>query len=357
MAGPASPQAAAPKETPESKPPAKDSRPRLLVLPVIYYTPETRLALGAGGVLNYRFGGHKEKTRPSSLWLLAVYTMNSQIQLQLRPEVYLPLNSFILTAVLNYSRFPQAFYGIGSRVPASAAEPYTPETIGLQMSLKRKIAGSVFGGVQFQREKTIIQKTKPGGLLASGDFLGSSGGVISGLGVSINWDDRDNVLFPRRGSYFQLVADFYNSFLGSDYHYSTSRLDLRTYIPVTALHVLALQLLLRNVGGTPPFYELSMLGGAWIMRGTYSGQYRDHALLAVQAEYRMRIWRRIGAAGFIGLGDVGTTLRAIKLNRLKYSLGGGLRYRLDSHEGTNLRLDFAWGKASTGFYMTVQEAF
>jgi outer membrane protein assembly factor BamA len=352
-AQPASPEEAEAK----SADAAKSFKPHFVFLPVLYYTPETRLAIGAGGVINYRFGADKEKARPSSLWVLFVYTLNSQIQMSLKPQVYFAKNSFILDAVLKYSLFPQKFYGIGNDVLPSAAEVYTPETYGFQLSLKRRVVGAVFGGIEYQLEKTIIQKVEPGGLLASGAIFGSQGGTISGLGLSINWDNRDNVFFPRRGSYFQLVADFYSRPLGSDYHYTVSRIDLRTYIPVFETHVVALQAYLRNMGGTPPFFELSMLGGASIMRGTYAGQYRDRALFAIQAEYRLPVWWRFGAVGFFGLGDVGSSLRAIKLNRLKYSVGGGLRFKMDTREGTNLRLDFAWGKASTGIYATVQEAF
>jgi outer membrane protein assembly factor BamA len=352
------PQAADPQKAGNKEQnPVKSSKPHVIFLPILYYTPETRLALGTGGVLNYRLGRDKGKARPSSIWFLAVYTLNNQFQLGLKPEIYLPHNSFILSANLQYEWFPQTFYGIGNDVPASAAESYTPEMKGIQFSIKRRVFGSVFGGIQYQIKKTIIQKVKPGGLLASGDIPGSTGGVTSGLGLSLTWDDRDNVLFPRRGSYLQFVADFYSAPLGSDYHYSASRFDLRTYIPVRETDVLALQAFVRNMGGNPPFYELSMLGGAYLMRGTYTGQYRDKALLAFQAEYRMHVWKRIGAAAFAGLGDVAPTLLEIKLNRLKYSLGAGLRFKLDTREGTNLRLDFAWGKHSTGFYMTVQEAF
>jgi outer membrane protein assembly factor BamA len=351
-------RAGGPQEVKNKEPEAdKEFKPRVLLLPLIYYTPETRLALGVGGVLNYRLGQDKGHARPSSLWLLMVYTMNNQIQLQLRPEIYLSKNTYILNATLKFERFPQRFYGVGNDVLVTAAEVYTPETIGFHLSVKRKVIGSVFGGIQYQLQRTLIQKVKPGGMIAQGDIPGSAGGIISGLGMSINYDNRDNLFFPRRGSYVQFVADFFSSPIGSDYHYSTSRLDLRTYVPVFSTHVLAFQVSLKNMGGNPPFYELSMLGGASMMRGNYSGQYRDKALFAVQAEYRLPVWKRFGAVAFAGLGDVGETLRAIKFNRLKYSLGGGLRYRLDSREGTNLRLDFAWGKASTGFYMTVQEAF
>jgi hypothetical protein len=332
-------------------------KPHIILLPIVYYTPETRLALGAGGVLNYRLGREKEKARPSSLWLLLIYTQNSQIQLQLRPEIYLSNNSYILNATVKYERFPLKFFGIGNDVSPAAAEVYTPETIALSLSLKRRIIGNVFGGIQYQLEKTIIQEVEAGGLLASGLITGSTGGVISGLGLNLSWDNRDNVLFPRRGSYLQVVAESFGSVLGSDYHYSVSRIDLRTYVPVMTTHVLALQVYIRNMKGNPPFYQLSMLGGPSIMRGTYSGLYRDKTLLAVQAEYRMPVWKRFGMVGFVGMGNVAAGLGSIELDHLRYSLGGGLRYKIDSREGTNLRLDLAWGKASHGLYMTVQEAF
>jgi hypothetical protein len=356
--GVAAAQTAPPQETEKKEAKAdRTFKPHLLLLPVISYSPETRLALGAGGILYYRLGQEKGKTRPSSLGLLMVYTMNNQIRLQLKPEIYLTKNAYRLNATLRFERFPGKFFGIGDDVPASAAEDYTPQTIGLQLSVKRKILGSVFAGVQYTFEKTSIRKVTPGGLLEQGTIPGSTGGVISGLGLSVNWDNRDNIFFPRRGSYLQFSADFFNPAFGSDYHFSTTSLDLRTYVPVFSTHVMAFQFLTRDIGGSPPFYELATLGGASILRGNFSGQYRDKALLAVQAEYRLPVWRRFGAAAFVGLGNVGPALRDINLSRLKYSLGGGIRYRLDSKEGTNLRLDFAWGKARAGFYATVQEAF
>jgi hypothetical protein len=350
----ASPADAPPVKEPD---PAASTKLHIIVLPVIYYTPETRLAFGAGGLLNFRLGKEKKNTRPSSLGLLAIYTLENQVQLSLRPEIYLPGNAFVVNADLKYDRFPQNFYGIGNDV-SGASESYTPGTFGFKISLKRKIFGSLFGGVNYQFENTVIQKVKTGGMLDSGTIPGSEGGVISGLGISLNWDDRDNVFFPRRGSHIQLAADFYSSAFGSDYSYSASRLDLRTYIPLFETHVLALQGYVRTIGGgAAPFYELSMLGGPYIMRGTYTGQYRDNAQLTVQAEYRFPVWRRLSAAGFTGVGNVAPTLGELLHTSLKFSVGGGFRFRLDKREGTNVRLDFAWCGASTGLYMTIQEAF
>lgn len=334
----------------------KKIKPNIVILPVIYYTPETRLALGAGGVINYRFGNDKKHTRPSSLWLLGVYTFKNQLQLSLKPEVYLTKNAYILGASLKYERYPRDFYGIGDSV-GGGGESYTPESFGLHLSVKKNFFKSLYAGLQYHVEKTTIQRVVTGGLLDTGDYVGREGGVLSGLGFSINWDTRDNIFFPRHGWYIQTSADFYNRAFGSDYHYSATSLDIRTYLPVLAKSVVALQLCMRDMDGDVPFYELAMLGGATMMRGNYNGKFRDKALLAVQSEFRVPVWKLFSAVAFTGLGNVGPTLRDIRLRHLKHSFGAGLRIRLDKKEGTNIRIDYAWGNHSTGLYMTVQEAF
>jgi hypothetical protein len=62
-------------------------------------------------------------------------------------------------------------------------------------------------------------------------------------------------------------------------------------------------------------------------------------------------------AGFAGVADVFPRLAEFRVDRLKYSVGTGLRYMVNKREGTNLRLDMAWGKESFGLYFTAQEAF
>jgi hypothetical protein len=348
------------KNKPESAKPdpkKKSWAPHFILVPDIYYRPETRLAVGIGSFANYRLGKDKENTRPSTIGLTVLYTMNKQMRISLRPEIYLGGNSYILSGALNYSIFPTRFYGIGNNIPSSQAETYTPDTLGFQLSVRRKFFENFFAGIQYQFRKTIIEKVEPGGMLSSGTITGSQGGIISGLGLGLSWDNRDNIIFPRRGRYFQLAADVFGGYLGSDFNYAAFRLDLRTYIPMFEKHVLALQVFMRTVAGDAPFYDLSNLGGAWIMRGTFNGRYSDKSLLAAQAEFRLHVWKRISAVGFAGLGDVAPKVTAFTFNPLKYSLGGGLRYRIDSREGTNVRIDFAWGRGSTGLYITLLEAF
>src|SRR5512140_2679908 len=62
---------------------------RLIGIPFIYYSPETKLAFGAGSMLNFRAGRFKEATRTSSVWAFASYNLARQFTFLLKPEIYL----------------------------------------------------------------------------------------------------------------------------------------------------------------------------------------------------------------------------------------------------------------------------
>jgi hypothetical protein len=337
--------------------PADAAKPYVIWLPVIYYTPETRLAVGAGGMLGFRLGHQDDQTRPSSLPFVFVYTQNKQLELVVDPDIYLPGNKYLLSGTLRFERMPQDFYGIGYAAAGSAPESYTPHAIGLVASVKKRYLGHLWAGVQYEFDRTTMKAAQPGGLLSSGAVTGSGGGIVSGAGVSVTLDTRDNVFFPRRGHFLQATADRYGRALGSDFSYTSAKLDLRAYRPVRTFDVLAAQVYLKSQGGAPPFYELSMLGGDALLRGYYRGRYRDMAVVVAQAEYRAHIWKRVGAAAFAGLGEVCAALDRCSARDVLPSAGGGLRIKLDPKGGTNLRVEYAVGRSSRAFYVTVQEAF
>ncbi len=359
-------QTAAPPQETTTKPPedaAKDGKdkkykPFFIFLPDVSYRPETKLGFVLGGFARYRLGKNKERTRPSSLGLTFAYTMNNQMRIGLRPEVYFPGNTYILNGNLSYSYWPTVFFGIGNNNPASAAESFTPKTVNFLLSLKRKLRESFFAGIEYQFRKTTIEAVEPGSLLSSGTIPGSQGGIMSGIGFNLTSDTRDNIFFPHRGRLIIFSADFLGGLFGSDYRYSAFRLDMRAYLPVFGKNVLAFQALVRTVAGTAPFYDLSSLGGSNIMRGLFAGQYSDKSMVVLQSELRIHVWWRFGAAVFAGTGDVAPTLTSFTFNPFKYSLGGGIRFLIDKRENSNIRLDYAVANGgSNAFYFTILEAF
>jgi outer membrane protein assembly factor BamA len=337
---------------------SKDAfKPRLIAIPFIYYSPETKLAFGGGGVLNFRAGRRKDETRPSTVWAFGTYNLARQFQVVVKPEIYFERNSFLLSGNIRYERTPQNFFGIGNDMPSTAEESYTPRIVTIQVGVKKKFLGHFFAGVLFDFEQMTMEKVEPGGILSSGSITGSRGGLLSGFGVGLDWDTRDGVLYPRKGVFFQLTANTYGAMTGSDFTFTSLKLDCRKYFLVAPDQVLALQAYIRSTAGEVPFHQLAFLGGESLMRGYYKGRFRDKDILAVQAEYRVMVTKRISVAGSAGLADVFPAFAEFKLKKIKYSVGTGVRYMVNKREGTNLRLDMAWGKASFGLYITAQEAF
>lgn len=332
---------------------------RIIVLPVLFYMPETKWGGGAGGLITYRSSLDQTEKRPSSIYFYAIYTQLKQFSSQIKPELYFREESYLLNATIMAETFPDKFWGIGPHADNEAEEDYTPRTYSLEFTFQKKVwpKQNLYAGLHGLYENYRVIKYEAGKLLAKNTYLGSRGGTTSSLGFILSWDMRDNIFFPHRGHYFQFITRFSRQFLGSDFNTTLVKLDLRKYFPLFGHQVLAWQLLFQAIGGSPPFKNYAKLGGDSIMRGYYSGRYRDKYLLAIQGEGRLFLWRRWGMIAFAGVGDVSPSLGKFKLNQSKYSLGLGLRFKILPKEGTNLRFDLAWGKGTSGFYFSAGEAF
>lgn len=335
----------------------------ILVLPIAYYTPETRLAGGVGGILAFRPAAEKASpgklaSRPSSLLFSAVYTQNDQFTLQLKPEIYLAREDWAVTGSVEWSRFPSEFFGLGNETPEEAGELMTPIQVLTEVQVQRRIipGGVLYGGITAVLESHRFLAFETGGLLDSGGYAGSGGGILAGLGLAAKVDSRDNVFFPRRGRFWQVSAVSHGSVLGGDWAFSKLKADLRSYLPLGSSSVLGFQLKLESVSGDVPFMALPKLGGESLMRGYLNGRFRDRVFAGAQAEARFPLSGRLGAAVFAGLGEVAGRVASLTLPGLKPSAGGGLRFRV-SDEGNTIRLDFGFGRGSTGFYITANEAF
>lgn len=355
LAGTVRPAAAADGE--ESAKGRETYRARVIGVPFAYYSPETKLAFGAGGVVNFRAGRRKAETRTSSVWAYASYNMAKQFNVMVKPEITFGGNDLYLGGLVRWERAPQKFFGVGNDMPAGAVESFTPRHLVVELGVKRRVRGPLFAGVRFDYERMTMEKVEAGGLLDAGDIAGSRGGTLTGFGVSLDWDTRDAVLFPHRGSFVQVTADAYGLIADGDFSFNRLVVDLRRYLPLGAAGVLALQGYVYSSGGEVPFHRLAQAGGESLLRGYYKGRYREKGLIAVQAEYRALITKRVGVAGFAGVGDLFPGWAGLRLEKLVYSLGTGLRYVVNKRDGTTLRLDLAWGRSSFGVYVTAKEAF
>jgi len=122
--------------------------------------------------------------------------------------------------------------------------------------------------------------------------------------------------------------------------------------------VIAFNFYTEFTGGIAPFNQLALLGGNKRMRGYFEGRLRDNHQVIFQSEYRFPIYKeRFRGVLFGGIGQVANTFSDFKLQQMKYTYGLGLRILINKKERIHIRLDAGFGKDTSGFYLTIGEAF
>ena len=322
--------------------------------PIIAYTPETSLSVGAGATATHRGAGAAEDDRPDSVSGIFLYTLKNQVLLSIRPEVYLGDYAWNLRAHMAYRKFPEMYYGLGNDTDEDDEEAFTTEDILFQPWILRSVWAGLRAGFFYDFKKTSILEVERGGLIERSDFTGEAGGLLSGLGPVLEWDSRDNFFNPRNGWWVQLSAGFYRDWLGSDFEYESYTVDVRHYRSLRPSHVLAFQLYASVVNGDVPFTELVKLEG---IRGIHESRFRDRKAALAQMEYRFPIRGRFSGVVFTALGDVTGDVGDYDPGEIKYAFGVGLRYMLNRKEKINIRFDIGFSPWGFHPYFRLLEAF
>jgi hypothetical protein len=338
----------------------------LQLIPLISYSPETNLALGAGA--NYVFnmpGTTPGIERTSYIQPSLVYTLNNQILFDVWGEILTKDEGYYADYQLSFWKFNEYYYGIGNSSREEDGELFDYTMINASVRCSKQLADRFFLGVQaeYYGMPSISPRLKDG-MIANNLVTGSRGGHSIGVGFSCMYDKRDHLLTPTKDYYIELSNFWYGSIIGSQFNFSSYFFDARKYFALQESFigfdaVLAFQGFGQLVTGDPPFKRMAEFGGQMIHRGYYTGRYRDLSQIGMQAEYRMGVWNRFGMTFFGAVGEVGRNLDSYKLNGLNFSYGLGLRYMMNVEERVNLRLDFGFvpGSTSPGIYLTLGEAF
>lgn len=329
----------------------------VLVLPIVASSIETGWSFGLASASTFHVTKGDTVTRTSNAQALAIYTTRHQFVAALNGSIYFPGERFILNEQLSYSSFPDHFWGLGKYAPQSNKESYKYKQYYIYLHPQFLIGHNLFLGVIYSYQRVFDVEYEPGGLFDQEDIPGRQGYHVSGGGVSLTYDTRNNSFAPDRGAMLQVYVNPFPYFLGSDYQYTNYVIDLRRFIRLYKEQVLAVQVWSSLNSGEVPLRSFAYLGGANILRGYYAGRYRDKNAAALQAEYRVPVWWRFGVVGFGSVGNVGPELKDLDLQALKYSFGGGVRVALNQKERLNLRLDYGITHHSQGFYLQLGEAF
>tara|TARA_Y100000782_G_C10188796_1_gene268907 strand:+ start:9962 stop:11086 length:1125 start_codon:yes stop_codon:yes gene_type:complete len=328
-----------------------------IVLPAVYYTPETRWAGGVTG-----FAMFKTKLDSTTFYSQiagnAIYTLNDQIILSAPYRIYTPGNNYLFQGELSFYRYPYIFGGIGNDHEVDVdLEKYTAAFPRINFGIYRDVYKGFYIGAKYFYQNVTMTERDFDGVLRQKTIVGSSGGVTSGVGLALLYTNKDYEMSPTKGTWLKLSNTHFSKTLGSDFSYDLYELDLRGYTPIFKKHVFAAQFLSEWNYGNPPFNRLAMLGGTEMMRGFQQGVFRDMRYTALQAELRSKVYFNfLGFVAFTGVGGVGATSQQITDN-LRLSYGGGVRILADKKRRLFIRFDAGFGKDTNGFYFNIGEAF
>lgn len=344
------------KFTHDNRPPDK---PRFLIYPTLAYSPETNLEIGAAAALLFHAKNDYLHNRLSEITAFGFVTLRSQYGLWLDHAVYTDQDKWLLLGRLRFQRFPLLYYGIGP--DASAENPDVADGFGIQIRERafRSVKKNLFAGIEVSYH-SLTNVTFENEVNVRPLPLGHEGSANIGLGVGVAYDSRPNMLNTRDGWFAELAWLHHNNLWNSDFEFDNINADVRWYKKINKREVFAWQFFGSITVGEVPFNQLSLLGGEMMMRGYYTGRYRDKHYYATQAEYRflpLPFSKRIGAAAFAGFGTVAPELQALRTDQLLWSGGIGLRYLMFPKKDIFLRFDVGFTREGSGFYIFTGEAF
>jgi hypothetical protein len=335
--------------------------PQFLIYPTVAYAPETSWEFGLSSVFVF-YANRDTTNRLSEVNAFTFITLEQQYGLWFDHALYSQNNNWFSLGRLRFQSFPLLYFGIGMETPEEHVAQVNANLVQIKERVLRKIAKGLYGGLEVDYQNLSSVQFIPHTTEFNQYPRGSEGSSNLGLGAGILYDTRHNILNVRHGFFSELAFLRYDDAWGSDFTFTSVISDTRLYRPINKRDVLAFQLLGQfNVGATP-FNLLAMLGGESIMRGYYSGRYRDQNQIAMQAEYRflplpLNFTKRFGAAVFAGTGTVFDDRSEVVLKNFVWSAGGGLRFLLFPKKDIFTRFDVAFTEEGRGFYIFIGEAF
>ncbi|GAB3204440.1 outer membrane translocation and assembly module TamA [Pontibacter aydingkolensis] len=351
-------------ETTEVTPATPQKKHGFIPIPVLYYTPDTRLGLGAAviGYMQLKSKHDSTYTRLSTARLLVDYTLNKQTDQQLEWSIFTREEKYLLRGELRHRKYVDRFYGIGNRSLEANDEKYEYELVNARLGTLKKFGKHTFAGLDFQFTNYYNVELHDGeetgtSILLTEQVPGYKGGYNGGVGAVFLYDSRDNVAFASSGIFLETAAYRFGSILGGDFDYSNYSVNFSKYFALKPNHVLGSNTFININTGETPLYRLAPAGGDKILRGYARNRFLDQNFAGTQVEYRFPVYKRFGMTTFAGLGDVFDKTSDVSFSTLKYSVGGGIRYALNQEQKLNIRADIGYGREGTNFYIVIGEAF
>jgi outer membrane protein assembly factor BamA len=335
---------------------APDTKSDLLIVPIPQSSPSLGTGLTLGGGLFYNPNGSKE---PWTTGGAVMATSNGSWAIGAGHKMFWGKDKYKLTAFAGYGDVNLRFYGVGP-VAGELNKSVDINDTGFIAFVdpQIRVAPNFYLGVRalyldLQIRLRRDQELPPEIELPDRDLESR----LVQMGPVAVYDSRDNSLYPRNGVYAQASLLLGLTGLGSDFDNERLTAYANIYRSLSSSTVFAARVSTCAVSKGSPFYDICLYGASSDLRGYETGRFRDYASWATQAELRHRLKGRFGVAAFAGVGGIAPSFSDIGDSKVLPAAGVGLRWQASKETPINLRIDYAVGKDSQAFYISVGEAF
>ena len=334
-------------------------------IPVLGYAQETGFEFGLGALYSFYMDRKDTTNRSSNFSGTASYSTKKTYNLTLKGDAWTKGNRYHFIGEVRFKKMPFNFYGIGNNTSKANEDKLVQQQFKVLFDAEKTFLKSTYTGISVGFENYSFSDKITGGIYNTSPIIyDKSGGSVLFLGLSQSYDTRNSNNYPTKGFFGRITYQYApDIFGGTDFTGSQIKVNVRNFWSLAPKVVLGVQALYHTVQGTnTAFYLLPQLGNDEMMRGYYTGRYRDENLLAAQAELRYRFMNRFGIVAFAGSGKVFSNGN-FSVKDLKPDYGFGGRYFFDTAKGLSVRLDYGIGekkaneKRQSGMYISLAEAF
>lgn len=319
-----------------------------------HYASDTKFGLGMVAAGLYRTDPNDSILPPSNVSLFGDVSSVGFYLLGVRGNHIAPAGRYRIDYHLYFYSFPSDFWGIGYEMGDNDDNKSDMKRWQAQAeaSFLFRVADNFYVGPMAAYDYVIGKQIERPELLQGMDKHTWNVGV----GVSLVYDNRDNLTNPHRGIYLNLKQMFRPEFMGNDYAFSTTHFRFDAYQRLGKGTILAEDFGANLNFGNPSWGMMAELGGTSSMRGYYEGRYRDKHSLEATVELRQHVWKRNGIVVWAGAGTVFPKFSVLRSRQILPNAGVG--YRWEFKKNVNVRLDYGFGKSGqSGFLFNINEAF
>lgn len=319
-----------------------------------HYASDTKFGLGMVAAGLYRTDPNDSILPPSNVSLFGDVSSVGFYMLGVRGNHIAPAGRYRIDYHLYFYSFPSDFWGIGYEMGDNDDNKSDMKRWQAQAeaSFLFRVADNFYVGPMAAYDYVIGKQIERPELLQGMDKHTWN----VGAGVSLVYDNRDNLTNPHRGIYLNLKQMFRPKFMGNDYAFSTTHFRFDAYQRLGKGTILAEDFGADLNFGNPSWGMMAELGGTCSMRGYYEGRYRDKHSLEATVELRQHVWKRNGIVVWAGAGTVFPKFSSLRSRQILPNAGVG--YRWEFKKNVNVRLDYGFGKSGqSGFLFNINEAF